>query len=40
MAKPLLEVADIFREHGAAYREIHAASLSRAEHRAMRAIEL
>ena len=35
--RPAVEVADIFRTHGAAYRHTHA--LSRAQRRAMRAIE-
>src|SRR5207245_9809502 len=35
--RPAVEVADIFRAHGAAYRHAHA--LSRAQRRAMRAIE-
>ena len=39
MTRPTLEVADIFRECGAQYREIHGASMSREQHRAMRAIE-
>ena len=34
-----LEVADIFRRHGAAYRQAHAGHLSRAERRVMGAIE-
>ena len=34
-----LEVADIFRRHGAAYRDIHAGHLSRAQRRVMGAIE-
>jgi hypothetical protein len=33
-------VADIFRQCGAQYREIHGASMSREQHRAMRAIEV
>jgi len=37
--RPALEVADIFRECGAHYRKIHGASMSREQHRAMRAIE-
>jgi hypothetical protein len=36
-ARPVLEVADIFREHGPAYRECHALPLS--HRRVMRAIE-
>src|SRR2546427_7243255 len=35
--RPAVEVADIFRAHGAAYRHAHA--LSRAQRRAMQAIE-
>ena len=34
-----LEVADIFRQHGPEYRERHGTSMSREQHRAMRAIE-
>jgi hypothetical protein len=34
-----LEVADVFRRHGAAYREAHAGHLSRGQHRVMGAIE-
>ncbi len=37
--KPALEVADIFRHHGAAYRAAHAASLCRRQRRVMAAIE-
>lgn len=37
MARPLLEVADIFRQHGAAFRATH--SLSPEQRRVMRAIE-
>jgi hypothetical protein len=40
MATPPLEVADIFRQYGPAYRDTHGASLSPQQHRAMRAIEL
>jgi hypothetical protein len=40
MSRPDLEVADIFRECGAQYRKIHGASMSREQHRAMRAIEI
>ena len=40
MATPALEVADIFRQYGPAYRDTHGASLSPQQHRAMRAIEL
>jgi hypothetical protein len=38
--QPELEVADIFRRHGAAYRESHAGALGRVQLRVMRAIEL
>jgi hypothetical protein len=38
--QPELEVADIFRRHGAAYRELHAGALGRAQLRVVRAIEL
>lgn len=38
--QPELEVADIFRRHGAAYRDLHAGALGRAQLRVMRAIEL
>jgi hypothetical protein len=37
--RPALEVADIFRRHGASYRADHAASLSRTQRRVMAAIE-
>ena len=40
MNRPALEVADIFRECGAQYRKIHGPSMSREQHRAMRAIEI
>jgi hypothetical protein len=40
MIRPALEVADIFRECGAQYRKIHGSSMSREQHRAMRAIEV
>jgi len=40
MAAPLLEVADIFRQYGPAYRDMHDAALSPQQHRAMHAIEL
>src|SRR5215831_2048977 len=36
---PALEVADIFRRHGEAYRQTHAGHLSRTERRVMGAIE-
>ena len=38
-AMPALEVADIFRRHGDAYRQIHAGHLGRTERRVMSAIE-
>jgi Putative transposase/Transposase zinc-binding domain len=38
--QPELEVADIFRRHGAAYKEFHASALGREQLRVMRAIEL
>jgi Putative transposase/Transposase zinc-binding domain len=38
--QPELEVADVFRHHGEAYRQRHAGEISRARLRAMRAIEL
>ena len=37
--RPALEVADIFRHHGAAYRQAHAGHLSREQRRVMAAIE-
>jgi hypothetical protein len=37
--RPALEVADIFRRHGAAFRQAHAAQLGRTERRVMAAIE-
>ena len=37
--RPALEVADIFRRHGAAYRTDHAATLSNQQRRVMTAIE-
>lgn len=40
MSKPPLEVADIFRRHGAEYRRSHDAILSTDQRRVMRAIEL
>src|SRR5580693_6870692 len=40
MHRPKLEVADVFRRYGEAYREQHAASLSTAQRRVMSAIEL
>ena len=36
---PALEVADIFRRHGEAYRKAHAGHLGRVERRIMGAIE-
>jgi hypothetical protein len=38
--RPRLEVADVFRRYGQAYRQQHQASLSRAQRRVMSAIEL
>jgi hypothetical protein len=38
--QPELEVADVFRRHGDAYRELHADELGRSQLRVMRAIEL
>ena len=40
MGKPALEVADIFRLHGPAYRDTHGGKLSAMQHRVMRAIEI
>ena len=40
MDRPKLEVADIFRRYGAAYREQHGASMSTTQRRVMTAIEL
>ena len=40
MERPKLEVADVFRRYGEAYRERHAASLSTGQRRVMTAIEL
>ena len=40
MDRPKLEVADIFRRYGAAYREQHGASMSAAQRRVMTAIEV
>src|SRR5216684_4016123 len=37
--RPALEVADIFRRHGPAYRQAHAAHLGSTERRVMAAIE-
>jgi hypothetical protein len=40
MGKPALEVADIFRLHGPAYREAHGGMMSSMQRRVMRAIEI
>src|SRR3989442_7137465 len=40
MDRPKLEVADIFRRYGEAYRQQHGASLSPAQRRVMTAIEV
>jgi hypothetical protein len=40
MDRPKLEVADVFRRYGEAYREKHGASMSRAQRRIMTAIEV
>ena len=40
MNRPKLEVGDVFRRYGEAYREQHSPSLSTAQRRVMRAIEL
>lgn len=40
MDRPKLEVADVFRRYGAAYRTQHGASMSTAQRRAMSAIEV
>ncbi len=40
MERPQLEVAEVFRRYGPAYRQQHAASLSRGQRRVMSAIEL
>ena len=40
MSRPALEVADIFRIHGPAYREAHGHPMGSAQRRVMRAIEL
>jgi len=40
MDRPKLEVADIFRRYGEAYRQQHGASLSTAQRRVMTAIEV
>ena len=39
MARPLLEVADVFRAHGAAWREVNAGHVSLAQLKVMSAIE-
>ena len=39
MARPTLEVADIFRDLGPAFRAAHAGHLSLAQHKVMAAIE-
>jgi hypothetical protein len=40
MERPKLEVADIFRRYGEAYRTKHGASMSTAQRRVMTAIEV
>ena len=40
MERPRLEVADVFRRYGAAYREKHGASMSTMQRRVMTAIEV
>ena len=40
MDRPKLEVADVFRRHGEAYRVKHGASMSTAQRRVMTAIEV
>jgi Putative transposase/Transposase zinc-binding domain len=40
VARPELEVADIVRHHGAAYRQSHAGTLGRAQLRVLRALEI
>jgi hypothetical protein len=40
MGRPALEVADIFRIHGPAYREAHGHAMSSGQRRVMRAIEI
>jgi hypothetical protein len=40
MARPRLEVADVFREYGQTYRQAHGSSMSPEQRRVMRAIEL
>ena len=39
MARPAFKVADVFRRHGAAYREANAGHLDRCQRRVMAAIE-
>jgi Transposase zinc-binding domain len=39
MERPALEVGDVFRRYGDAYRQLHAGSLSRAQFRVMSAIQ-
>ena len=39
MARPTLEVADVFRRYGEGYRQAHVGSLSSAHRRVMTAIE-
>src|SRR5712692_4266071 len=39
MSRPMLEVADVFRRYGDAYRQQHHAALSTAQRRVMTAIE-
>ncbi len=40
MDRPKLEVADVFRRYGVAYREKHGASMSTGQRRVMTAIEV
>ena len=40
MGRPALEVADIFRIHGPAYRQAHGHAMSSAQRRVMRAVEI
>ena len=40
MDRPRIEVADVFRRYGEAYRDEHDSSLSRAQQRIMSAIEV
>ena len=39
MDRPKLEVAEVFRRHGEAYRQQHSASLSTAQRRVMSAVQ-